>query len=498
MAATDEQVKIAMQERSRGKTQQQAAAKADLKSRQTVAKYEGLEQLPSQRKPPRTHRTRPNPFADDWALVEERLAAAPELDATALFTWLCEQRQGQYQAGQLRTFQRHVSTWKALNLSQVAMLPQVRQPGEALQTDGTWLTELGVTIQGAAFKHLLIHSVLPYSNWEWGRIAQSESLAAVQLGLQSTLSKLGYVPRYHQTDNSSAATRNLGIYEDPEDHQERPFTAGYLHLLDHFGLEPRVIHVGNPNENGDIESANGRLKRALEQHLLLRGHRDFDSLDDYEQFLFSVMDQRNRLRQARLNEEIAVMKPLKASKLATRKRVTVRVNRASLIQIDKKTYSVPTGLIEKQVTVYLHEWTLEVYLGTQHVESIPRIVGDQPHRVNYRHVIDSLLRKPGGFRNYRYRDDLFPQLVFRRAWERLDAWYAPRQADLHYLQILKLAARTLEADVALALERLLESHERFTVEDVTRLLAPEPIPVPQVEPGTVDLAHYDQLLLGGQ
>lgn len=506
MAATDEQVKIAMQERSRGKTQQQAAAKANLKSRQTVAKYETLEQLPSQLKQPRTYRTRQDPFEDDWALVEEKLDVAPELEAKALFDWLCEQKPGKYQEGQLRTFQRRVSNWKALNVPQVATLPQVRYPGEAMQTDGTWLTELGVTLQGQPFKHLLIHSVLPYSNWEWGRIARSESLAAVQLGLQSTLFKLGYVPRYHQTDNSSAATRRLGIHEEAAGDQARPpstgsgrrFTEGYLHLLDHFGLAPRVIHIGNPNENGDIESANGSFKRALEQHLLLRGHRDFDSLDDYEQFLFGVMDKRNRRRQERLNEEIAVMKPLSASKLATRKRVKVRVNRASLIRIDKQSYSVPTGLIEKQVTVFISEWTLEVYLGTKHVESIPRLIGDQTHRVNYRHIIDSLLRKPGGFRHYRYRDDLFPALVFRKVWERLDAWYAPRQADIHYLRILKLAAHTLEADVARALELLLESNERFSADDVIQLLQPEPIPVPQVEQGTVELALYDQLLLGGQ
>jgi len=93
------------------------------------------------------------------------------------------------------------------------------------------------------------------------------------------------------------------------------------------------------------------LKRALEQHLLLRGHRDFDSVDAYEQFLFTVMNKRNRLRQERLNEEIAVMVPLNVSKLATRKQVKVRVNQAGLIRIDNKSYSVPTGLIGKRLTV---------------------------------------------------------------------------------------------------------------------------------------------------
>ena len=88
--------------------------------------------------------------------------------------------------------QRRVGEWRALNQAQVAILEQAHRPGEALQTDGAWLTELGVTLQGELYKHLLIHCVLPYSNWEWGRLARTESLLAVRLGLQSTLFKLGF------------------------------------------------------------------------------------------------------------------------------------------------------------------------------------------------------------------------------------------------------------------------------------------------------------------
>jgi hypothetical protein len=78
-----------------------------------------------------------------------------------------------------------------------------------------------------------------------------------------------------------------------------------------------------------------------------------------------------------------------------------------------------------------------------------RLIGPArpPAGINYRHIIDSLLRKPGGFRDYRYREALFPGLVFRQAWEQLNAWYAPRRADLIYLRILHLAAQTLESAV---------------------------------------------------
>jgi hypothetical protein len=203
------------------------------------------------------------------------LRGAPELEAKALFEWLCTEKGGVYEPGQMRTFQRRVERWRGLHQSQVATLEQVREPGETLQLDGTWLTELGVTIGGEPFKHIFIHCVLPYSNWEWGRVAQSESLSAVRLGLQSSLRKLGYVPKIVQTDNSAAATRRLGVSEEAEGGQKRGYTVGYLQLLAHYGLEPQSTHVGNPNENGDVEAQNGGLQRALKQQLLLRGSQEF-------------------------------------------------------------------------------------------------------------------------------------------------------------------------------------------------------------------------------
>ncbi|MEZ4706781.1 MAG: IS21 family transposase [Caldilineaceae bacterium] len=483
-----------MRERTLGKTQEQAAVKANLRSRQTVAKYEKGREYPSERKRPRRYRTRADVFAADWPEIEEMLKSSPELEAKALFEWLCEQKKGRYAAGHLRTFQRRVERWRGLHQSQIATLDQVRAPGEAMQVDGTWMTELEVTIVGEPFKHLLIHCVLPYSNWEWGRVAQSESLSAVRLGLQSSLRQLGYVPQIVQTDNSSAATKRLGIREEAEAGQSRGYTVGYLQILEHYGLTPQSTHVGNPNENGDIEAQNGALKRAVKQQLLLRGSREFADIDAYETFLFGVMEKRNRGRQARVAEEMAVMKPVTATALATSKEQKVRVSRSSLINVLRRTYSVPTSLIGKEVTVYIQEWYIDVYYAGAWVERLPRLIGEQSHHINYRHVIESLLRKPGGFRRYRFREDLFPRLIFRRAWEQLNQWHTPRKADIIYLQILHLAARTLEEEVAAALETLVAQGTPWGQADVERLRQPEPVVVPYLEAGAVDLHHYDQLL----
>jgi hypothetical protein len=115
MTATDAQVRLLMKERSNGKTQQQAAVKVNLRSRKTVQKYEQLGQLPSELKESRRYQTRPDPFEKDWSEVEAKLKVAPELEAKAIFEWLCERDGTQYQAGQLRTLQRRISNWRVLN-----------------------------------------------------------------------------------------------------------------------------------------------------------------------------------------------------------------------------------------------------------------------------------------------------------------------------------------------------------------------------------------------
>jgi hypothetical protein len=271
MTATDAQVRLIMKERSKGRTQEQAAVKANVRSRKTVSKYEGLGKLPSELKQARTYRTRPDAFEVDWGELEKMLQEAPELEAKTLFEWLNERTPGKYQEGQLRTLQRRVSNWRVMNQHKLLTLDQVRQPGEVLQTDGTSMNDLGIRLQGTPFPHILIHSVLPYSNWEWGRVVQSESLLAIRLGLQSALVRLGYVPKVHQTDNTTAATHTLGRQAQAKTLEERGYNDEYLQLMAHYEIEPRTIHIASPNENGDVESANGAFKRAVKQHLLLRG-----------------------------------------------------------------------------------------------------------------------------------------------------------------------------------------------------------------------------------
>ncbi|MEK7218371.1 MAG: IS21 family transposase [Patescibacteria group bacterium] len=468
-----------------------AAMRADM-DRKTARKYRRAGRLPSEMRASHTWRTRPDPLVALWPKAEAMLAEAPELEAKALFEWLVERNPGAYQEGHLRTFQRRVQRWRALEgPSQEVYFPQEHLPGKKMETDFTNMNSLGITIRGVPFPHLLCHTVLPYSNWEWGKICHSESLLALRGGLQAALGRLGRIPEEHWTDHSTAAT-----HEIPEgEGGQRGFNRGYLDLMGHFGMKPRTIQVGAPNENGDVESANGALKRRVKQHLLLRGHTDFDSVEEYAVFLEGVMEKADRLRKKRLEEELAVMKPLRVDLLPEYTEEESRVTSWSTIQVSRNTYSVPSRLIGSLVRARVYDDRIEVSShGMQQME-MPRLRGEGKHAVNYRHVIRSLLRKPGAFRHYKYRADMFPTDSYRWAYDVLcEACSSERAADLEYLRILHHAAVTMETRVDAVLGDLRKSGVTPRWEVV---LARAPVPraePPAMAPLRVDLAEYDCLL----
>lgn len=490
---TDQQVRKLREEMAK----HGSAGLASLRSgmhRNTGRKYLNTEKFPSELKQARHWRTRTDPFEADWADIERRLADAPELEARILFEDLMRRRPGTYQEGQLRTFQRRVKEWRAHHgPDKEVFFPQEHRPGEALQTDFTWATELGVTIQGEAFPHLLCHVVLPYSNWGWVTVCQSESMLALRRGVPAALVQLGRVPQFHQTDNSTSATHEIAPEEAPE-RRKRGFNEEYVRLMRHYDMQPRTIGIGKSEQNGDVEALNGALKRRLNQHLLLRGSREFPTVEAWEAWAQGICRSANERRQ-KVAEELAAMRPLRVEAFPEFDEIRTRVTSESTLVVKRNTYSVPPRLIGEQVRVRLYEIRVEVWHGGKRVLEMPRLVGRSNHHIDYRHVIDSLLRKPGAFARFRHREDLFPSPVWHLALAALTKAQGERKGEVAYLRLLHLAAKTMECDVEAALGLLLEAGEVPDPEWVKELMGVEkPTQAPEIEPLVVDLTEFDTLL----
>jgi len=462
-----------------------AAMKAAM-HRTTAARYLKAQAGPSELKPPRDWTTRPDPLEKLWLLAKPWLENAPELESKALFEHLLGTDPTLAPGHALRTFQRRVCAWRAEHgPAREVHFAQVREPGQYLQLDWTNANELNVTIAGAAFPHLLCHAVLPFSNWQWAIPCHSESLLSLRVGLQAALCALGGVPPTLQTDQSSAATHTLDRTS-----KARGFNPAYLALCAHYAITPTTIHVACPNENGDVESANGHLKKRLAMQLILRGSRDFASPAAYAEFVGKICTGANRLRQAELAAERPHFQALPATRFPEAEEVTVRVSSYSTIRVKGCAYSVPSRLIGSFVQARVSEAEVGLYFHNTAVTTFPRSHSQEP-RIDYRHLIASLVRKPGGFARYVYREQLFPAVVFRQTYDRLLA-LEPARADAHYVQVLALAAELGETRVAEVLGALLRETLVPTPEHVRARLQTraEPTVLAAFVP---ELASYDLL-----
>src|SRR3954468_11389778 len=370
---TDAQVRRLKRLSKTENTQELAAAKAGMDVK-TARKYLKSAKLPSEDKPDREWRTRSDPFERVWAEVQQQLDGNPGLEAKTVFEALQRKYPGEFADGQIRTLQRHIKRWRAMEgPGREVFFAQQHVPGRLGQSDFTYMNELAITIGGQSFPHMLYHFVLTYSNWEHVSVCYSESFESLSEGLQNALWELGGVPLQHRTDRLSTAVNNMT--------DEKEFTARYEALLRQYRMDGQKIQAGKANENGDVEQRHHRLKRAIDQALMLRGSRDFVTLADYKQFLRLLLAQLNAGRRERVKVEMQYLRALPERRLESDKRAKVRVDSGSVIYVDRNVYSDHSRLIGEQVEARLSAETVEVWYAGQKVEQLPRLRGRDKHRV---------------------------------------------------------------------------------------------------------------------
>jgi hypothetical protein len=210
-----------------------------------------------------------------------------------------------------------------------------------------------------------------------------------------------------------------------------------------------------------------------------------------------LLRRRNKLRRDRLSEETKVLGQLPERRLEAYTKEKPRVSRNSTISVRKNYYSLPSQLIGERVDARIYSAHLEVWYGDQMVERMERLHGSGKAVINYRHIIHSLVRKPGAFAHYRFQSSLFPSVIFRVAYDELKE-RQPGTADREYIGLLKLAAEESEERVAEVLREIVERGEGISSKAVGELVkarAREPQPgVLTMAVREVSLASYDGLL----
>jgi hypothetical protein len=464
-------------------------------SERTVRKYRDADQLPSQiERPARTYRTREDPLAEFWGEIEGLLEQDPQLKPYAILDWLKQKYNPPAGPPRVsdsirRTLERRVQSWKLKHgIEQEVKFPQVHHAGDVIAFDFVVMNSLKITIGGRPFDHLLFHAVFTYSNWEYVHLCHSESFEALSTGLQDALHRAGGVPDRVRSDSLSAAVNNLS--------DDKEFATQYRDLLAHYGLAGHRINVRKPHENGDVESSHGHFKDALDQALRLRGSRDFLDVDDYMTFVRQLATRRNASREKRFREEVATLAPVPPQRRPTCTSVALTVKSDSVIRVKRNAYSVSSKYIGLQLEVRIHQDHLELWYHNECVERMPRQFGYGKEDIDFRHVIDSLVRKPGAFINYKYVNHMYPTTRFRMAYDQLLNSTTQASAVKQYLKLLYAAKHEGLDLVDDALRWFLATGKAITADEVLKIVASkQQLPAPtSLNVEAPNLSLFDSLL----
>lgn len=488
---TDKQVSKYKQLRATH-SQETAAAKTGI-SVASGRRIEAAVMLPSQR-PPRHWRTREDPLAAVWeSEVVPMLTAAPALMAVTVHEELQRRYPGCFGTPVLRTLQRRMRQWRAEHGGEREIFfAQEHPPGRLGLSDFTVADELGVIVSGIAFAHRLYQFAFAHSGWRHAYVvAGGESFQALACGLQNALWMAGGVPQEHRTDSLSAAYNNLAEQEE--------LTRRYRELCEHYGMAASRNNLGQSHENGSIESRQGSLKKALDQALLLRGSREFADLAAYEQFVAEVVRRLNARCARGWEVERATLRPLPARRTADYEEIDARVSKYGLFTAKRAHYSVPSRLVGHRLKVRLYSAHVEAWLGGVKVFECERLYGSvaagHPKRIDWRHMLPALKRKPGAFARYVLREAMFPRSEYAQAWEAIGERLSERQACRLMVDLLDLADQAnVVAELARELAALRDRDELPDIEQLRARFAPRQTATPAVCIVLPAASVYDELL----
>lgn len=491
---TSQQVEVYMKVRRTGKTQEVSAAKAGISER-SGREIEQQRRTDPRRKS-RRWKTRQDPFEEVWLReLVPLLQNEPNLAPITLLEYLQSKYSGHYPDKLLRTLQRRVKQWRAeFGPAQDVMFRQEHHAGQQGLSDFTTLKGLTVTVRGKPLSHLLYHFRLAYSRWSHMRVVLGgESFTALTESLQDALWRLGGSPLEHRTDSLSAAFKNLSKDEQAD------ITQGYENFCAHYSMKATRNNLGQKHENGSIESPHGHLKKRIAQAFLLRGSYDFDSVEAYQQWLDEVVKGHNQRNAKMIDIERRALQPLPQHKTVDYSELVVKVTSSSTISVRASLYTVPSRLIGHSLRVRLYHDRLECFLGSACVIILARVYGTRQkrraRRVDYRHVIQSLVKKPQAFRGSQIRDDLLPNPIYQKIWEHVDSKMSPKAACKLMVGILYLAAtEDCEEEIAWWVSEAIANGEVITLTKLQNKYRAPPSLQIDVDVQQHCLADYNHLI----
>ena len=354
-----------------------------------------------------------------------------------------------------------------------------------------------VTINGEEFNHRLYHYRLVYSKWAYACIIQGgESYTALAQSLQNALIRSGGSPKEHRTDSLSAAYNNNS--------QKEIFTESYKQFCQHYNIKPTRNNLGKSHENGSIESAHGHFKNRIRQALILRNSKDFSSISQYQKFIDKIISKHNKRYHSLFIEEKKFLMELPQNKIEDFTVLHVKSTSCSTINIRNVTYSIPSKLIGQKLVIHLFDSKIEIFYNHYKICELARIYNKHRSKrkscINYRHIISSLVQKPQAFKNFIWKDELFPNQDYQKIWQIVKFIEDSKTACKYFVKLLYLASKLPQEKEDYVSDYILRYHQQKgnlpTIENCEQQFGVNNKPkiIPWIKTNQHQLRSYDRLL----
>ena len=321
-----------------------------------------------------------------------------------------------------------------------AFIRQEYDLGETLEFD--W-GEVKLTIGGKPMTLQMGLLTTASGSHHYSRLYQNQKMENfLDIHVQA-FNSMGSVHRELVYDNLKQAVRRF------VGRNEKEATEDLIKISLYYGFKYRFCNVASGNEKGHVERGIEFVRRKA-----FSIKTDFETVEEANIYLQSKLlelnsKKRNWLQNQSpidiLSQEMAYMLPLKPS-YDTSRRIEARVNKYSVINIDKNKYSVPDYLVGKFVNVKIYPEIIEIYYKDNKIAEHTRSYQTHYWTIDINHFIHTLKKKPGALHSSVGRHQLSPELQ-----ETYHKYYISNPRD--FIELLELIK---EKDLESVLKAIVE------------------------------------------
>ena len=465
--------------RNQNKSQQEIAEILDI-SRRSVIRYLKTGKIPKYTRS--VSNTKKDPLTDFMSLIEEKLREMPQLSLSELFEFIVSKGY----KGSARTIRRKTADLRNKLKNKEVYFQRLPTPGEVMEGD---FTELSISIGGIQRKIYLWICSLPYSNFYFATPYYNCTFECFADGSIQAFKEFGGVANKYRLDNLSPAVSKILVGK------ERLVTQRFAQFQSHYGFKQDFCNPARGNEKGNIESNNKYFKTKIRARMSLE-KLSFTTLESFQIFVWKLCREHNDLEKVQTKFGQEKLNPLPATAFKSFNTEIVKINKYSLFSLGNSghMYSVPSKYIGLSLEARIYPSFFEIIEMNKVICTYKRLNGPRGLvSIKVEHVISGLLRKPGAFKDWKYRELVFERPIWKKFYLKI---VESGKDDKEFLKCINLILETDRENLTLAMELAMDNEMDLSPSTLRKIINNEFNNVLSIAALPVNLDQYDFFING--